>query len=182
MPIEIFLHDILMAEKDPSGNMFEEIFWHEYVHGAEGIHQNKDGVWERVEPWSYRLQQRMIESDREQGFDPFEGFKGAKKLKTLLKYFREGTDVQENVSEIFARAACAYMVTVRDTKNAPEFGNPSILLPKDIPDFSTPLNRNVRELFEGVARYSPASQQTMVDEMPMMMVHIHAMYGCKFPD
>jgi hypothetical protein len=179
MPIRIFLHDVLMHKIDPSGKYFEEIFWHEYVHGAEGIVQNEQGAWVRLEPWSYTLQQRMLEIDRAEGFDPFEDFRGNRKLRTLLQYLREGTEIQENVSEVFARAACAYMVNVRDTKAAPDLGDFSILMPEYVPDFSTPLNRNVREFFEGAARYSPASQKILMDEMPMIMAHVHVMYGCK---
>ncbi len=179
MPIRIFLHDVLMHKIDPSGKYFEEIFWHEYVHGAEGIVQNEQGTWVRKKPWSYSLQQRMLDTDRTERFNPFDGFKGTRKLRTLLQYLREGTELQENVSEIFARAACAYMVNVRDTKVAPDLGDFSILAPGSVPDFSTPLNRNAREFFEGAARYSPSSQKILMDELPMMMTHVHAMYGCK---
>ncbi|MEM8833231.1 MAG: hypothetical protein AAGB32_01705, partial [Pseudomonadota bacterium] len=65
MPVEIFLHEHLMMTFDPSGELLEEVAWHEAVHGLEGIKLDGGGKVTRKEPWSYRLQQRMLAIDEE---------------------------------------------------------------------------------------------------------------------
>ena len=75
-----------MLKMDPTGNLFEENTWHELVHGLEGIYTNEDGELEKEEPWSYRLQQAMIQMDEE--FEHIPDLSETPELQTYIQYLR----------------------------------------------------------------------------------------------
>jgi len=60
-PVKMFLHRELMDEIDPTGAEFENVFWHETLHGIEGVEASASGGFQRNMPWSYQLQQHMQE-------------------------------------------------------------------------------------------------------------------------
>jgi len=118
MPPEIFLHDHFMTASDPSGELLEEVTWHETVHGIEGIKKNAKGKLKRKEPWSYWLQQSMLAIDEENKHTPKMSEDAG--LRAYTQYLRSGTVLQQNVSELFARVAVTYMYEIKETGQAIE--------------------------------------------------------------
>lgn len=115
-PVKIFLHDVFMMASDPSGDLFEEVAWHETVHGIEGIAINNNGEYQRDIPWSYKLQSAMLEIDKANSHEP--DLSGKEEFADFLNYLRKGANAQDFVSELFARMAVMYMYHIKDTGNA----------------------------------------------------------------
>ena len=116
MPVKIFMHDVLLKKYDPSGDLFQEISWHEFVHATEGIEANDDGEYKRTTPWSYNLQQEMLDIDQQNKHKPvFLNSEKSDKDYQLMNYLRGGTSLQDNVSEMFGYSAAVFMEEVKET-------------------------------------------------------------------
>lgn len=116
LPVKIFLHDLSLKKYDPSGDLFQEIAWHEFVHATEGIKYNGNQGYERETPWSYILQQEMLDMDQQNNHKPvlFNSGKSGKDFH-LMNYLRAGTSLQDNVSEMFGYSAAIFMDEVKET-------------------------------------------------------------------
>lgn len=180
MPPEIFLHQHLMQRLDKSGALFDEVAWHELVHGIEGIVPDGTGGWTRETPWSYTLQQQMIEIDRSCSHKG-DMNTSEEKSRVFFRYLREGTELQQNVSEIFARASAYFMLRIGKDGYA--------LMPNDMDAFIYPAKKtgkerdrisgNLLDLFCGLATYSEDAQGAFFYSMPEMIARISTLYGCK---
>ena len=178
MPVEIFLHDHFMTTRDPSGNLFEEVVWHEVVHGIEGIEINSEGVYDRYMPWSYKLQQTMLSIDIENEHklelpdDP--------KARSSIQYLRGGTSLQENASEVFARLAVVFMYEIKETGRA--LTSAQDLLESLLRyDASTPRSRkesNISDSLWALKTFSEEAQQLFVQESDNLIKRVAALYGC----
>lgn len=178
MPVKIFLHDHFMMARDPSGELFEEVIWHETVHGIEGIEMHNDGVYKRYMPWSYKLQQEMLSIDLENEHkldlpdDP--------KSRSSIKYLRGGTSLQENASEIFARLAVIFMYEIKETGRA-LISAQDLLESLSVDDNSTPRSRkesNISDFLWAWKTFSEEAQQLFVKESDDLIKRVAALYGC----
>ena len=178
MPVEIFLHDHFMTARDPSGELFEEVAWHETVHGIEGIEINNDGVYKRHMPWSYKLQQTMLSIDAENEHEP--DLPSDSKGRSYIKYLRDGTSLQENVSEVFARLAVMFMYEIKETGIA-------LTSTQDLRDFfsrhGAPTRRsrkeiNISDFLRVWKTFSEEAQQLFVEEHDNLIKRIAVLYGC----
>ncbi|PZQ45784.1 MAG: hypothetical protein DI551_06500 [Micavibrio aeruginosavorus] len=187
VPIEIFLHSVSMNRTDPSGKLFEEVAWHEMVHAVEGITRDDNGNVVREQPWSYSLQRQMIELDRinpeASTLDSYEG-----RTRRYASYLRQGTKLQENVSEIFARVGSIYLEHIRQTKTAPDAAAIFSLFEQtkigDLTEQNYPeetIARNLTDLFVGLATYCEPARDLFYEELPQMMDRISVLYGCRPP-
>ena len=182
LPVEIFLHEPRLLEFDPSGNFFDEVLWHETVHGIEGIKRDKNNNLIRPEPWSYTLQQAMLRLDAENGSP--EGM-GEKEIldHPYMQYLRKGTVLQENVSEIFARVASLYVIEVREKGVALSLHNPEDLGDVDLDDFDNTnrRNSNLNDLFTALSTYGEKAQSVFWGVYPKTIETISSLYGFR-PD
>jgi len=176
MPVDIFLHDYLMAESDDSGALFEEVTWHETVHGIEGIELNKNGQYVRNTPWSYKLQQDMLAIDAEHGHVPApldDNF-----LRAYVEYLREGTDLQEHVSEVFARVAVTFMYEIKETgmalTSAKEFFK---LISKDTSE-RTRKNSNISDFLIASETFSEDANLLFAEQTDALIKNVAKLYGC----
>ncbi len=178
MPVEIFLHDHFMTARDPSGELFEEVAWHETVHGIEGIEINNDGVYKRHMPWSYKLQQTMLSIDAGNEHEP--DLPSDSKGRSYIKYLRDGTSLQENVSEVFARLAVMFMYEIKETGIA-------LTSTQDLRDFFSrhraPTRRsrkeiNISDFLRVWKTFSEEAQQLFVEEHDNLIKRIAVLYGC----
>jgi len=121
LPIEMYLHKGLFDTKYASDDvMLENIFWHELLHGFEGVYVTPDGEVRRKTPWSFQLQKRMQQLEALSG-NPYD----ASHLKNpqsalLLGYLHKGADLQDNVSELFARVGVLMLRHIRDEGLMPQ--------------------------------------------------------------
>lgn len=181
MPVEIFLHEHFLIATDPSGEMLEEVAFHEVMHGIEGIEQDQRGRLHRYSPWSYELQQRMLEMDRESGHKP--SFHENPVLKVYEEYLRSGTGLQQNVSEIFARVAVANMYEIKETGQA--FTSFSQFLKRALKKVEADkLSRkewNMLDFITGFNTYSADAQNHLIMEGDNMIGRVAELYGYESP-
>lgn len=181
MPVKIFLHDYYMAARDPSGELFEEVAWHETVHGIEGIEMNDDGVYKRHMPWSYNLQQRMLSIDIDNNHQP--DLPDDPKARAYIKYLREGTSLQKNVSEIFTRVAGIFMYEIKDTGKALTSKQDLLdLISKyeNAPQHSRK-ERNIADFLKAWKTFSDDAQQLFMEESDNLIKRVATLYGCDTP-
>ncbi len=178
MPVEIFLHDFAMGTRDPSGGLFEEVIWHETVHGIEGIEIDNEGVYQRYMPWSYKLQQTMQSIDLENDHEP--DLPDEARARSYIKYLRDGTSLQDNVSEVFARLAVIFMYEIKDTGKA-------LASAQDLYDvFSRHDNLtrrsrkeiNMLDSLRALETFSDEAQQLFLKENDTLVRRIAMLYGC----
>lgn len=178
LPVEIFLHENLILQTDPSGNLFDETGWHELTHGTEGIECTPDGKIIRHEPWSFSLQQEFL---RRSGDDSAAPWKSKYDIQTqkYIQYLRAGAKLQENVSELFARFATIYMLRIRNSGYAPTAND--IIDPqkrKSNPSREDREGLNLHDALIALLSYSEDCDQLFVDSKPEMVARIAALYGC----
>ncbi len=179
MPVEIFLHDYLIMKSDPSGEIFEEVVWHEIVHGLEGIEYGSDGDVIRRTPWSYELQQVMLEMDARNGHAPILPDHPKKSAHSM--YLRRGTSLQDHVSEIFARIAVIFMYQIKETGLALTSGDDLFALTsvcsKDVVD-SSRKNSNISDFLNAWGTFSDEAQLLFVQEIDAVIKRVAHLYGC----
>lgn len=180
VPLEIFLHDHVIMSSDPKGEVFQEVLWHELVHGLEGVFIDHNGLVMRHSPWSYELQQSMLSLDKKYGHVP----KLSDDLKARSKshYLRVGTSLQDNVSEIFARIAVIFMFEIQDSGKALTCGEEFLFLTARFKDEGGKLSRkdaNISDFFDAFSSYSEAAQELFISELDTVFQSILALYGCE---
>lgn len=178
MPVEIFLHDHFMTARDPSGELFEEVAWHETVHGIEGIEINREGEHVRYMPWSYKLQQQMLSIDVENEHEP--DLPDDPKLRSHVKYLRGGTSLQQNVSETFTRLAVIFMYEIKETGRALTSTQDLLepILKFENPTQHSRKESNISDFLRVWKTFSEESQQLFVKESDGLIKRIAALYGC----
>lgn len=180
LPIEIFLHSFLL-NKDPKGELFDEIAWHETVHAIEGIYLDEDGEYKRENtPWSYVLQQNMIDKDSEKKFQRFmiSTEKDPVIIRRLL-YLKHGTDLQENVSEIFARVAVLCMKNIRDKGQAIDRDGKNFL-EREINGLNfTSRDADARNIQTTLRHFRAAARDVLWQNADEMVERANLLYGCK---
>lgn len=177
---EIFLNSVQMLRDDPTGGLFDEVAWHEYIHGIEGIEESAHGVT-RETPWSYRLQRAMLEIDKENNHVPFKG-KLSKEFQTYAGYLREGTSLQENVSELFARVGVLFYNRICETGQAITAKDHGYFTPKGFKlnfNWTDRKTYNLSDLYLGLGTYSADAQDLFWDLLPESLEKITCLYGCK---
>jgi hypothetical protein len=181
LPTELYLHSGLMKTQNDGAINFEQIFWHEYTHGAEGIRQASGGVV-RDAPWSYRLQRIMLRMDDIYGGRAEPLFAGHPVLQAHAAYMREGLDVQQNVSELFARVAETMLCDIRTTGMVPTSRQDAELLLFRMfdgkHDGKTRRDEVVRDYIVGFSSYGEAAQLLAVKAFPHMVRRAAKLYGC----
>ena len=173
LPVEIFLHQCKMMEDDPSGELFDEVCGHEVVHGIEGISTDDNGQIVRKEPWSYKLQQAMLEIDKAVGHTP------SYQHPALDRYLREGLDLQDNVSELFARAAEIFQYKIKSTGLAPDpQQDPMWMMNATEPDnLDSRETVNTIELLVAFQTFSTPAQRIFVENSIEMHQQILNLWG-----
>ncbi len=178
MPVEIFLHEHPMISRDPSGELFEEVVWHELVHGLEGVEMNKDGSFRRHMPWSYKLQQTMLSIDEQNDHDA--DMFADERVRPHISYLRSGTTLQENVSEVFARLAVIYMYEIKDTglalTSAEDLFN--LFSRHETAKRGTRKEINIFDSLRALRTFSEEAQQLFIQESDELVTHIARLYGC----
>ncbi len=178
MPVEIFLHDYSMMARDPSGELFEEVIWHETVHGIEGIEMNREGVHVRYMPWSYKLQQDMLSIDAKNEHEP--NLPDNLKLRSHINYLRYGTSLQQNASEMFTRIAGIFMYEIKETGRA-------LTSAKDLLDvisiyesatYNSRKDSNISDFLKVRDTFSEEAQQLFAKESDELIKRVAALYGC----
>lgn len=181
MPVEIFLHEHVITARDPSGELFEEVVWHETVHGIEGIEINAEGEYKRQMPWSYKLQRIMLSIDRESEHKP--NFPNDPREKAYIQYLRNGTSLQENVSEVFARLAAIFMYEIKETGVALTTTEAlfELLSNQSISRRGTRKERNIFDFQRTWETFSKEAQQFFIKENDHLIRRIAKLYGCDLP-
>lgn len=180
-PPYIFLHEIMMQKMDSSGLLFEQVFWHEYLHAVEGIHEVRPRVFEYKVPWSSRLQGQMLEIDKKAGHQPsYDGMTALR--RDFTRYMREGTALQKNASEVFARVGVLFWLKICETKEA--------ALPYDFINLigdsgkqslvDIERNRNASELGMAVETFCDGSKDLLFAAMPRMIAQTAHLYGIRY--
>lgn len=177
MPVKIFLHEHFLTASDPSGELLEEVAFHETIHGIEGIEQKSDGSLKRHSPWSYELQQQMLEIDEKNGHIP--DFHQDLFVKAYTKYLRSGTGLQQNVSELFARVAVVNMYQIKETGQAlnsfSEFFRMALKL--NLSDKITRKEYNLIDFMGARGTFSEEAQTKLFEEGDNMIRRIAQLYG-----
>ena len=176
LPLEIFINHHAISKFDPSGNLFDEIIWHEYLHGAEDI--NSDGLTRDL-PWSYELQEKMLQLDDGNDSDFISGLNVGDDLKQFMHDVREGTSAQQNVSEIFARVGVLYLKQIRETGVAPTSSEAvNFLSPEKLSrSFNDASNLPMTELAFGLRSYSEPANNLFWESLPEMIGRLSRLYG-----
>ncbi len=179
MPVEIFLHDHFMMAIDPSGEIFEEVTWHETVHGIEGIELDQSGKYIRKTPWSYELQQEMLRIDASIGHIP--ALPNNPDFAAYVNYLRRGTSLQQNVSEVFARVAVMFMYEIKENKTAPVIPSGFAQMMKRIKNsgLTSQQASNLDDFAMAYETFSQASKSILIKNMQEMLNRIAQLYGCE---
>lgn len=185
MPVEIFLHDHCMMARDPSGELFEEVVWHETVHGIEGIEMNNEREYVRYMPWSFKLQQDMLSIDIENEHEP--NLADDPKGVSYVKYLRSGTSLQQNVSEIFSRVAAIFMYEIKETGRALTSAQDllDVISEYDVvsgyEDFTqqTRKESNISDFLRARKTFSKEAQKLLEKESDNLIKRVSALYGCE---
>lgn len=182
LPVEIFLHDHVMMEFDPSGEIFEEVAWHEIVHGIEGIEHDAGGVVKRHMPWSYVLQQTMLDIDAQNGHVP--DLPDDPKASAYINYLRSGTSLQDNVSEIFARVAVIFMYHIKETGMALTSMDDFLSLTSEfeVARNSSRKHSNISDFMHSWLTFSDESRQLFVRDLDTVIKNSAKLYGCDVDD
>lgn len=179
VPVEIFLHDHVLMISDPSGEVFEEVAWHELVHGIEGIECDVHGHLTRQTPWSYRLQQAMLEIDEENGHVPILPDHDRKSAHSL--YLRHGTSLQDHVSEMFARIAVIFMYHIKETGGAFRSGEDLFKITSLYSSGNTRNSRkhnNISDFLNVWGTFSEEAQLFFTEELDNVIKNTARLYGC----
>lgn len=177
---EIFLNPVVMHKIDPSGALFDEITWHEYMHAGEGFIDSPEGIVREV-PWSYRLQKLMLKIDAETDRHDTGLQEYPDEIRDYITYLREGTSLQENVSEIFARVGVLFYNNVRETGYALQPGDVVFFNPAGAEmswDVKNRKTYNLTDLFQALATYSPDAQKVFWHFLPEAIKNVNILYGC----
>lgn len=178
LPVEIFLHDHFMNISDPSGELFEEVTWHETVHGIEGIERDDRGVLRRENPWSYELQQEMLAVDARNGHTP--DFSDAEKPRADMHYLRVGTSLQDNVSELFARGAVIFMYEVKETGTALTSWEDlmRLIMTENYTTKRSRKSSNISDFLGAWGTFSDEAKELFFEEADNFVKRAAQLYGC----
>lgn len=181
LPVELYLHSGRMKTQEDGAINFDQIFWHEYTHGTEGISLTS-GIVTRDVPWSYRLQRIMLRMDNMYGGRAEPLFADHPVLQAHAAYMREGLDVQQNVSELFARVAEIMLCDIRSTGMVPTSRQAAELLLFRMfdskHDGQTRRDEVVRDFIVGFCGYGAAAQLLAAKAFPQMVRRAAKLYGC----
>lgn len=181
LPLEVFLHDYFMMNYDPSGEIFEEVIWHEIVHGIEGVYIDGLGKVRRKTPWSYEVQQHMLMLDEQSGHEV--DWPSCQKEYAYVRYMRSGTSLQDNVSEVFARAAVIYMYQIKETGMAPLCSEEFFLFIENFNGSKNASSRKESNIYDFISAwrsYSDESRAFFTREFDNAFLKISELYGCCF--
>jgi len=189
---EIFVHKGLLDTMDNPEEIFEETFFHEYLHAAEGLKEAPLFGFVRTMPWSFRLQRELFNMDRRTNdeTDLDEMFKD-ERTKKYVEYILGGADLQQNVSEMFAGVGVLLLRRIRTGGNVPRTGEEVYDLlaehkiTSNIMDYyeatrhgATRVDREAEKIWLTRAFHGVAARELVWDAMPAAFIRSARLYGC----
>jgi len=184
-PLDMYLHKGLFDNRYSSDDaMLENIFWHEFLHGFEGIYVTPSGDIQRKTPWSFLFQKRMQQLDALSGH-PFDGSQYENRAFTsFVDYLHHGTDLQNNVSELFARVGVLMLHHIRAGGNVPQTNREAYALLDSYgltADLPKPTKQSVMEaadIWLAVVTHGQNAQISFWRHAPKMISRAARLYGC----
>lgn len=179
---EIFLNIKAMWNVDHTGMIIDEVTWHEYMHAMEGVEKAGQKLT-RETPWSFTLQQTMLEMDEKADHISWlrKGDLHAD-FKKYATYLREGTSLQDNASEVFARVGVLFFNSIAQTGDAPTRYDGSYYNPGDVKTSFNIRDRkqyNMNDLLTALSTFSKEAQQYFWDNFKESLDRVALLYGCQ---
>ncbi|MFA5040649.1 MAG: hypothetical protein WC464_03330 [Bdellovibrionales bacterium] len=185
MPPKIFVHREYIDGRPNAEELFEEVFWHETVHGAEGIVKRGHRFRRMPEPWSFRVQNLLLKLDEETNDSCMRLLSQRPINLELYDYMRCGLDVQGNVSELFADVAVLMLRHIRNGGELPR--TPKAvheLFAKDVGNGELPSQKQpweVQRIKASFILHGSHAREMMWYFFPEMLNRTALMYGCNPP-
>lgn len=181
LPSEFFVHKGLMGDEPSGREEFEQVFWHEYIHAAEGIRVTHGQVT-RIEPWSFRLQATMLAFDKMDGDAPQPPPDLPDSLRAHIAYLHRGLDLQQHASEVFARVGELMLYRIRDAGDIPQDRLSAVVMLQRIlfrEDQDASRQAMLKNDFLcALGSFGARAQLLAMRSFPQMLRRAARMYGC----
>ncbi|MDD3370401.1 MAG: hypothetical protein PHE27_01105 [Alphaproteobacteria bacterium] len=184
LPVTTFVHKGCLDKFGEGDEAVEAVFWHEYIHGAEGIYACGDTYVRTRNPWSFELQTLLSDLDVASAGGENPVLNPKNPASDYYRYLLRGLDVQQNVSELFATVGEMVLSHVRSGGALPrrkkDFSKFLVSrLPKGpAENFSRDWTWESKRFFQIYNAYGPEPQEALHAYLPEAVERIGEMYGC----